>query len=101
MSRTDETRPLWVRVNDAPMVDCQPVHDHRFGPCTLPDRVTPDNLWPASTDGCTWSVTSSFALGRGGHHGCRACTDYYNRREERRRSRRRARRELRAWNGED
>jgi hypothetical protein len=101
MSRTDKTRPLWVRVNDALMVNCEPVHDHRSGPCTLPDRVTPETFWPTFTPGCSWSLTTSFAREHGGHNGCRACTDYYHRREERRRSRRRARRELRAYNGED
>ncbi|MFC7330192.1 hypothetical protein [Marinactinospora rubrisoli] len=33
MSRTDKTKPLWVRyMEHGP----RPVHDHRFGPCDLP-----------------------------------------------------------------
>ena len=40
MSKTDKTRPWWVRIADAPMVTCAPVHDHRFGPCTLRDEIT-------------------------------------------------------------
>ncbi|WBQ07140.1 hypothetical protein [Kribbella sp. CA-293567] len=42
MSRTDKTKPLWVRhIEHAPRA----VHDHRFGPCDLPPaptRETPD-----------------------------------------------------------
>ncbi|NJQ00372.1 hypothetical protein [Streptomyces zingiberis] len=35
MSRTDRTKPLWVRHAEH---DPRPVHDHRFGPCDLPPR---------------------------------------------------------------
>lgn len=97
MSRTDKTRPLWVRLNDALTVNAAPAHDHRYGPCTLPDRLTRD--WDIAD--CTWELTAYFAMEHGGHNGCRACTDYYDRRERRRRSRRQARRELRAYDGED
>jgi hypothetical protein len=56
MSRTDNTRPRWVRLADTPMLTCEPVHDHRFGPCTLPDRPT-----PAREHGrCHWGATAYF-----------------------------------------
>jgi hypothetical protein len=100
MSKTDKTRPLWVQLADAPMVTCVPVHDHRFGPCTLSDEVTADSAFLSWRRGkCYWGAVQ--------HHlfnlsdGCRACTDYYHRREERRRGRREARLELRRYSGED
>jgi hypothetical protein len=43
MSKTDKTRPWWVRLADKPMVTCLPVHDHRFGLCTLPDKITAES----------------------------------------------------------
>jgi hypothetical protein len=43
MSKTDKTRPWWVRMADAPGVTCVPAHDHRFGSCTLPDKITAAN----------------------------------------------------------
>ncbi|MET1071220.1 MAG: hypothetical protein ABWY11_01100 [Umezawaea sp.] len=100
MSRTDKTRPLWVQVADRRMVTCVPVHDHRFGPCTLPAETTVDTTVPgARVSGCHW--------GGNFHHlwnlsnGCRECTGYYDRRDDRRRSRHEARRELRGYRGED
>ena len=33
MSRTDKTKPLWVRHLEH---NPRPIHDHRFGPCDLP-----------------------------------------------------------------
>jgi hypothetical protein len=100
MSKTDKTRPLWVQMADAPMVTCVPVHDHRFGPCTLPDEVTADSASPSRRRGdCYWAGTDYHLFGL--NDGCRECTGYYFRREERRRSRHQARRELRAYHGED
>ncbi|GAA2083832.1 hypothetical protein [Actinomadura alba] len=59
MSKTDKTRPRWVRMADAAMVTCLPVHDHRFGPCTLPDEITADNASLSHrTSGCYWSATA-------------------------------------------
>ena len=73
MSRTDKTRPWWVRMADAPMVTCIPVHDHRFGPC----------YWGTSYD----------RIGR--VDGAREW--YHIRREDRRRSRHQARCDLGAY----
>lgn len=99
MSKTDKTRPWWVRIADAPMVTCVPAHDHRFAPCTLPDEITADSasLNPRPS-GCHWRATASY-LCDGGLSGGREW--YLIRREERRRDRHRARRELRAYRGED
>ena len=94
MSKTDRTRPWWVRMADVPMVTCAPVHDHRFGPCTLPEEITKETtaLGPRR-GGCHWSGTSHFNSFRN-DGGAREW--YYIRREDRRRSRHRARQELRA-----
>ncbi|GAA3128362.1 hypothetical protein [Streptosporangium carneum] len=100
MSKTDKTRPWWVRMADTPMVTCLPAHDHRFGPCTLPNEITADSASLSHrTGGCHWSATPYayywFGYGHGGWEG--SCI----RREERRRDRHRARRELRAYRGEE
>ncbi|WP_128375918.1 hypothetical protein [Streptomyces cavernae] len=99
MSKTDKTRPWWVRMADAPTVTRVAMHDHRFGPCTLPDDITPDSasLSHRTSGGCYWSATAYayhlFGYGEGGREW------YLFRRETRRRSRHRTRRELRAQRG--
>ncbi|AHH99071.1 hypothetical protein GCM10010174_68340 [Kutzneria viridogrisea] len=99
MSKTDKTRPWWVRIADEPMVTCVPAHNHRFGPCTLPDEITADSasLWPLPS-GCYWLATDHFLFDCGGTSGGREW--YHFRRQERRRDRRQARRELRAYHGQ-
>ncbi len=101
MSRTDKTRPWWVKLADRPMVTARPEHDHRFGPCTLPDRIDAETVAPGYSTArrCYWVVADRF--GDMVHNGCRACTGYYFRREERRRSRHESRRELRRYNGDE
>ncbi|MFD1546111.1 hypothetical protein [Nonomuraea guangzhouensis] len=100
MSKTDKTRPWWVRMADAPMATCLPVHDHRFGPCTLPDEITADSASLGHRmDGCYWRATAYPQHLFGYGHANREW--YYFRREDRRRSRRQARRELRAYHRED
>jgi hypothetical protein len=100
MSRTDKTRPWWVKMADTPMVTCRPRHDHRFGPCTLPERIDAGTA-PIGrlASGCCWVVTDRFAGTI--HNGCRECTGYCFRREDRRRSRHETRRALRDHRGED
>jgi hypothetical protein len=99
MSKTDKTRPWWVRMADAPMVTCAPAHDHRFGPCTLTDEITADSASVSyRTSGCYWRATNYYVF-TGGVSGGREWS--YFRREERRRSRRQARRELCGYQGED
>jgi hypothetical protein len=49
MSRTDKTKPLWVRSAEH---DPRPIHDHRSGDCDLPPEQTkelPDTR-------CHWEV---------------------------------------------
>ncbi|MCK2218341.1 hypothetical protein MF672_031790 [Actinomadura sp. ATCC 31491] len=100
MSKTDKTRPWWVRLADAPMATCVPVHDHRFGPCTLPEAITADSAsLNHRTSGCHWRATAYYLFDLGGVSGGRE--GYRIRREDRRRSRHQARRVLRAWRRED
>ena len=101
MSKTDKTRPWWVRIADEPMMTCSPAHNHRFGPCTLPAEITAAgaSLWQRPSGGCYWRATQHYFYDCGGTSGGREGT--YLRREDRRRDRRRARRELRAYRGED
>ncbi|MFD0885147.1 hypothetical protein ACFQ08_11385 [Streptosporangium algeriense] len=100
MSKTDKTRPWWVRMAETPMVTCLPVHDHRFGPCTLPDGITADSAsQSARTTGCYWGAPAGrwFGyIGRGGY-----LERHHLLREERRRSRHQARHELRAYRDTD
>ena len=96
MSRTDKTRPWWVKLAERPMVTARPRHDHRFGPCTLPDRIDASTAQlPRPTAGCCWIVTAAYADTI--HNGCRECTGYWFRRADRRKSRHDIRRELRAY----
>ncbi|MFD1935448.1 hypothetical protein ACFSKW_28640 [Nonomuraea mangrovi] len=100
MSKTDKTRPWWVRMADRPMVTCLPVHDHRFGPCTLPDEITAESASLGHRKGgCHWGAPAFYVFGCGTRGGNR---EWYSfRREERRRSRHQARRELRAYDSEE
>ncbi|WP_017568770.1 hypothetical protein [Nocardiopsis halotolerans] len=41
MSRTDRTKPLWVRCAEH---DPRPMHDHRHGSCDLPPKPTREKL---------------------------------------------------------
>lgn len=77
MSRTDKTDPYWVRVRDG-RSHTEPLHDHRFGECDLPDtpEVTTDTR-------CRW--VWSYVGNR--DCGCRLCTAHHERRTARRRSR--------------
>ena len=53
MSRTDKTKPLWVRhIEHAP----RPIHDHRFGPCDLPPAPTRE----ATGTACHWEPGNQF-----------------------------------------
>ncbi|MEU6715666.1 hypothetical protein ABZ897_29740 [Nonomuraea sp. NPDC046802] len=101
MSKTDKTRPWWVGMAEAPMVHCVPVHDHRFGPCTLPDEITADtaSLNRLPNSGCYWGASDRFLFDHCPFTGGQEWYDY--RRETRRRDRHQARRELRAYRAED
>lgn len=93
VSRTDKTRPWWVQMADAPMVACRPVHDHRFGPCTLPAEITADTTsLSARRPDCHWGLTWSYWYRRCESHGYREWQ--YMRRVDRRRDRHQAKRDL-------
>ncbi|MFC4854265.1 hypothetical protein [Actinophytocola glycyrrhizae] len=100
MSKTDKTRPRWVRIADTPGVTGVAVHDHRFGDCTLPDEITADSTSASHrTSGCHWHGAGYHQTGCGSA-GCGREWSRF-RREERRRDRHQAHRELRAYRGED
>ena len=100
MSRTDKTRPWWVQMVDAPGSTCMPVHDHRWGPCSLPDEITPVRAHAsARLSGCRWDGTADYWIRRRESHGYREWA--FMRRQDRRRNRRQARRAVRVWNGDD
>ncbi|MEU6964136.1 hypothetical protein [Streptomyces chrestomyceticus] len=63
MSRTDKTKPLWIRhAEHGP----RPVHDHRYGPCDLPPHPT---RRPAETR-CRWEHPGVILLGSTCCAGC-------------------------------
>lgn len=96
MSKTDKTRPWWVRLADQPMITSKPRHDHRHGPCTLPDELTRDTVaLDRHRTGCHWSSSPLYIIGNLTRGGFLEWSAYC--RETRRRSRRQARRELRAY----
>jgi hypothetical protein len=100
MSKTDKTRPWWVGMAEKPGVTCVAVHDHRFGPCTLPAEVTAESASLNRNErGCYWGATDHFLFDYGPLNGGREW--YTFRRETRRRNRHEARRELRAYQEED
>ena len=100
MSRTDKTRPRWVRMADTPGVTGVAVHDHRFGPCTLPDRISADSTTAgARRGGCYWGSGGYHVLGCDGGSCSREWQLY--RRQTNRRDRYRVRRELRAYREQD
>ena len=91
MSKTDKTRPWWVQMTDATGLTCKPIHDHRFGPCTLPAAPTSERaLLGARRAGCYWGGTAWYWTRRPESHGYREWSDI--RRQDRRRSRHQARR---------
>ena len=100
MSKTDKTRPQWVKASDHPAL-LEEEHDHSQGlPCDLPPRPL---LWGAGEKTrCVW-VMSQVAIFRGevGRCGCAFCSGRHWRREESRRERRQGRRYARsAWKSE-
>ncbi|MEU3310817.1 hypothetical protein [Nocardiopsis sp. NPDC006832] len=69
MSRTDKTKPLWVRRREhAPTA----MHDHRWGDCDLPPAPTREE----PTTRCRWEHPDSMLFRRGCCAGChkRGCT---------------------------
>lgn len=91
MSRTDRTKPLWVRFAEH---NPRPVHDHRHGDCDLP----PGPAREATDTRCRWEPGALLA----GFHCCSGCGERACRNEwqqmvkvENRKERREGRREAR------
>lgn len=57
MSRTDRTKPPWVRYAEHRP---RPVHDHRDGPCDLPPHPTREE----TRTRCRWQETVLMLFGR-------------------------------------
>ncbi|MEW2527002.1 hypothetical protein [Streptomyces sp. NPDC047071] len=101
MSRTDKTKPLWVRHKEHRP---RPVHDHRHGPCDLPPRPTREDPEGADTR-CRWEHPGALLFGHTCCSGCarRGCVTERRReaRADRRKERRAGRREARRAAGDD
>jgi hypothetical protein len=101
MSRTDKTKPWWVRVAEHKLIE---VHNHIGGVCTLPESPY-QRL--SRHEGCHYRDWNLCYKGNCCYGcGCRMCTGYYERKADRRKSRHQARIELRdaykefyAWKG--
>ncbi|RSO12171.1 hypothetical protein DMH18_06625 [Streptomyces sp. WAC 06783] len=94
MSRTDKTKPLWVRhAEHGP----RPLHDHRYGPCDLPPHPTRE----AADTRCRWEHPGTLLLGHTCCAGCqrRGCTKEWQAyvRSANRKTRHEARREARRY----
>ncbi|PRX99553.1 hypothetical protein [Allonocardiopsis opalescens] len=90
MSRTDKTKPVWVRfLEHGP----RPVHDHRYGPCDLPPALTREE----SGTRCRWmpAIGQTCCLGPNGRAAKREMGDW--RRAHNRRDRYAARLEARRY----
>jgi hypothetical protein len=93
MSRTDKTKPLWVRAVEH---NPRPIHDHRYGACDLP----PNPTWEDADTRCRWEHPGALVFGHTCCSGCgeRSCTkerqqlDKISNRKERYAGRREARR---------
>jgi len=93
MSKTDKTRPLWVRALDAPR-NLTEQHDHTNGICELqntpvnPARRKPQEPTPLPQNGeCYWDYSNQFLYSKAARCGCPLCTAAHQRRVQRRRSR--------------
>ncbi|GAA2591031.1 hypothetical protein ACWCO0_02780 [Streptomyces tubercidicus] len=68
MSRTDKTKPLWVRHAEH---NPRPLHDHRYGACDLPPHPTQED----TDTRCRWESPHTLLFGHTCCAGCnvRAC----------------------------
>lgn len=86
MSHTDKTHPWHVRMATRPGASAVPSHDHRFGPCDLPD-LTPHTAGDISTS-CYWAMGTAMLFGRDSGCGCGWCNGQLERRTRTRAERR-------------
>jgi hypothetical protein len=86
---------------DTPGVTTIPVHDHRFGACTLPGEISARTMGNAGPQGqCFWAAAGYHVLGCKGEGGSCSRERQIYRRQANRRDRYRVRRALRAYRGE-
>jgi hypothetical protein len=67
MSRTDKTKPLWVRYAEH---NPRPIHDHRYGVCDLPPRPTNETTGTR----CQWEDPYALVFGSTCCSGCQKRT---------------------------
>ncbi|GAB2818996.1 hypothetical protein [Streptomyces daliensis] len=67
MSRTDKTKPLWVRYAEH---GPRPVHDHRHGACDLPPYLAPPDELTGTR--CHWADPGQLLFGHTCCAGCQA-----------------------------
>lgn len=92
MSKTHKTKPINVKVSQG-LVGYTEDHDHRFGPCDLPELSAETGNYAPGTN-CRWrpDYADSLAL-----CGCNLCTGHYSRLENNKRNRKEAKRVTRNW----
>lgn len=92
MARTRKTTPLWARMLGDRSHLATEHHDHRAGPCDLPDHPTNDEF-TCPTTRCYWEPSTRAMTGRDSGCPCTMCHNGPGHRRDRRRSRHAARAE--------
>jgi len=94
LSRTDKTAPYFVKMQWIPVAH----HDHRFGPCTLPEKPNPKYVWTwrERYGKCYWDTDWNHPIYR---CGCSMCG--YDNRGQNRKSRHRAKAAIKAERWDD
>lgn len=75
MSRTDKTKPFWVKLMHGDL-SVEELHDHSEGPCDLPAPNVPESYWYGpSTSKCrrTFVYTGTHTCCC---HLCHSCDEY-------------------------
>lgn len=96
MSKTDKTKPWWVKVAEHRHVE---QHHHTKHDCNLPASARDQVKSPPEWDDCHWSTTAHYwgadVYPCCGGCPCEMCSGRYWRRQDRRRSRHEARAAIR------
>ena len=130
MSRTDKTRPFWVKMLDKPCYykavhrhDARPMRDDKGQVVRVETGRSFNGKWPimrtvmvpftecdlpdapgmenGSWDACHWTYTREFMAQGAARCGCSTCNDTEGRKQETRKNRRQARHEAKNYNPED
>ena len=102
MSRTDKTRPYWVKVLESTKNHIDQ-HDHRDGICDLGAvqiKGGPKWSWWSHGGSCGYTETATFLYSNYARCGCPMCSGQFDRRQERRQSRRKAKTDSLRWRDE-